>query len=95
VIRGGVSTPEEPWSFSLIIDTDKKTAKVDDYEPVELFGDSSRNTVVFMPPGTRTGNYGVSTGTLNRLTGETSINIIRDDGLRITRGICKSARRLF
>jgi hypothetical protein len=95
VIRGGVSTPEEPWTFSLIIDMDKKTAKVGDYEPVELFGDSSKNTVAFMPPRTRTSDYGVSTGTLNRITGEASINIIRDDGLRITRSICKPARRLF
>jgi hypothetical protein len=92
VIRAGISSPEEPWTFALIIDIDKKTVTVDDYEPVQLFGDSSQNTVAFMP--STPSNFGVSTGTLNRITGEASIHIIRD-GLRIMRGICESARKLF
>jgi hypothetical protein len=92
VISAGVSSPEEPWTFSIIIDTDKKTVTVDDYNPVRLLEDTTKNTVVFMP--SPPSDFGVSTGTLSRITGEVSIHIIRD-GLQIIRGICKSARKLF
>ena len=91
VAAGGVSSPEEPWSFSVIIDMDKKSVTVDEYEPVEL--DRSGNTVTFL--ASPRSNYGVSTGTLNRITGEASIRIIKDDGLWVTRGICKPAKKLF
>jgi hypothetical protein len=92
VISAGVSSPEEPWTFSITIDTDKKTVTVDDYNPVRMLEDTTKNTVVFMP--SPPSDFGVSTGTLNRITGEASIHIIRD-ALQIIRGICKSARKLF
>ena len=91
VVAGGISSPEEPWSFSVIIDMDKKSVTVNDYEPVEL--DRSGNTVTFL--ASPRSNYGVSTGTLNRITGEASIRIIKDDGLWVTRGICKPAEKFF
>jgi hypothetical protein len=91
VARGGSSSPEEPWTLSLVIDTDKKTVTVDDYTPVQLLADE-KNRVVFMPRPAS--GYGVSTGTLNRITGEASIHIIKD-GLQIFRGTCKPARKLF
>jgi hypothetical protein len=65
---------------------------VDDYNPVRMLEDTTKNTVVFMP--SPPSDFGVSTGTLNRITGEASIHIIRD-ALQIIRGICKSARKLF
>lgn len=92
-LRGGVSSPEEPWTFALIVDTDKKIVTVQDYEPVTIAGDASKNTIVFMASPT-TNIYGVSSGTLNRLTGAASIHII-NDGLQIIDGICKPARKLF
>jgi hypothetical protein len=93
VVAGGISSPEEPWSFSVIIDMDKKSVTVNDYEPVELLGGPSANTVAFL--ASQGSNYGVSTGTLNRITGEASIRIIKHDGLWVTRGICKPAKKLF
>ena len=93
VVAGGISSPEEPWSFSVIIDMDKKSVTVNDYEPVELLGGPSANTVAFL--ASQGSNYGVSTGTLNRITGEASIRIIKHDGLWVTRGICKPPKKLF
>src|SRR5262249_24891486 len=91
VLSAGRPSPEEPWTLSLIIDTDKKTVTVADYPPVKLFSDE-KNTVVFNP--SPPSDFGVSTGTLNRITGEARIRIIRE-GLQIFRGTCKSARKLF
>jgi hypothetical protein len=64
-LRGGVSSPEEPWTFALAVDTDKKIVTVGNYEPVPIAGDASKSTIVFMasPP---TNIYGVSSGTLGR-----------------------------
>ena len=92
VIRTGVPTPEEPWMSALIVDTDRKTVTVDDWPSVPFFGDTSKNTIVFSP--SPPSDYGVSSGTLNRITGETSIRIIKE-GLQIINGTCKPARKLF
>jgi len=85
--------PKKPWTFSLIIDIDKKTATVNDLPPVPIMGDTSKNIIVFMA-SRQTSNYGVSSGTLNRLTGATRIHII-EDGLQILIGTCKPARKLL
>jgi hypothetical protein len=92
-IRAGMSMPKKPWTFSLIIDIDKKTATVNDLPPVPIMGDTSKNIIVFMA-SRQTSNYGVSSGTLNRLTGATRIHII-EDGLQILIGTCKPARKLL
>src|SRR5262249_10162628 len=92
VVREGASLPEEPWTFSLVMDTDKKTVTLDDYEPVSLLEDTSRNTVVFMP--STPVEWGVSIGSLNRDTGQASINILKD-GLYIIRGICHRRGKLI
>jgi hypothetical protein len=91
-IRAGVSSPEEPWTFSLTVDTERKTIMVDDYEPMPFYENASKNTIGFWPP--TPADFGVSTGTLHRITGEASIHIIKD-GLQILDGVCKPARRLF
>jgi len=91
MIRAGVSSLVEPWTFSLTVDMERKTIAVDDYEPVPFF-DTSRDTIGFWP-STRA-DFGVSTGTLHRITGETSIHIIKD-GLQILTGICKPAPKPF
>ena len=91
VISAARPSPEEPYTVSLIIDRDKKTVTVGDYPPVKLLSDE-KNAVVFMP--SPPSDFGVSTGTLNRITGEASIHIIRE-GLQVFRGTCKLARKLF
>ena len=90
----GASSPDEPWSLSLIIDTARKTVTVDDYDPVQLLGDS-QNIVGFMPFKTPS-DYGVSTGTLNRITGRTRIHILPSwGGLQVFEGVCKVTQKLF
>ena len=84
-----MSTPEEQWTFALKVDTDRKTIIVDDWPSVPFLGDTPTNTMPSKPS-----DYGVSTGTLNRITGETRVHII-NDGLQILRGTCKPARKLF
>jgi hypothetical protein len=80
---------EEPWTFSLIIDSDKKTVTLDDYAPVELLEDTSGNTVVFK--SSTPSDWGVSFGTLNRVTGEARVVFLKD-GVHIISGICKPAK---
>src|SRR6516165_1238260 len=87
MIRAGVSSLVDPWTFALTIDMERKTIAVDDYEAVPFF-DTSRDTIGFWP--SRRTDFGVSTGTLHRVTGETRIQIIKD-GLQILTGICKPA----
>jgi hypothetical protein len=60
-IRAGMSMPKKPWTFSLIIDIDKKTATVNDLPPVPIIGDTSKNIIVFMA-SRQTSNYGVRAG---------------------------------
>jgi hypothetical protein len=83
VLQGGVSSPEEPWTLSLAVNTEKKSVTVGSYEPTPVFGDASKDTIVFMM-ASLANNYGVSTGTLNRITGAVSVHIF-DEGLRIHR----------
>jgi hypothetical protein len=77
---------EEPWTFSLTIDMDKKTVTLDNCAPVELLGDTSGNTVAFR--SSTPSDRGVSFGTLNRVTGEARVVILKD-GVHIISGICK------
>jgi hypothetical protein len=91
-ISGGVSTPEEPLNFSLTVDTGRKTITVDGYEPLPFRENPQSNVVVFMP--TEPAGFGVSTGTLHRITGEASVHIIKD-GVKILDGICKPVQKLF
>jgi hypothetical protein len=88
--------PREPspdWTLSLIVDTEKETITVEDYEPVQLSG-GSKQVLVFMSANPT--QDGVSTGTLNRISGKVSINIIDPTlGLLKYAGICKQAQKLF
>jgi hypothetical protein len=89
---GTLRTPhkdaEEPWTFSLTFDMDKKTVTLDNYAPVELLGDTSGNTVVFR--ASTPSDWGVSFGTFNRVTGHARVVILKD-GVHIISGICKPA----
>jgi hypothetical protein len=89
-IRGQV----EKHVFSMAIDLESRAVTIQGYDPVPMFGDTSRETVAFMA---RPGSLGgVSTGTLNRMTGATSVHIISQiDGLLIFEGLCKPTQRLF
>ena len=76
---------------SLIVDSDGETITVDDHEPVKLSGG---NVLTFMSADPT--QEGVSTGTLNRITGKASINIIDPNlGLLMFAGICKKAQKIF
>ena len=94
VINAGGVTTADKYDLSLAIDMNARSVTVDSYEPVKFLGDIKGDTVVFMAdPGTIAG---VSTGTLNRITGAASIHIISPmEGLRIFEGTCKQAQKLF
>jgi hypothetical protein len=83
---------EEPWTFLLTIDMDKKTVTLDNYTPVELVGDNSGNTVAFR--ASTPSDWGVSFGTFDRVTGQARMVILKD-GVHIISGICKPAKKLF
>jgi hypothetical protein len=91
-IRAGVSSPEEPWSFSLIVDTERKTIRVGDYEPLPFHQNTSDDMIAFS--ASPSSDFGVSTGILDLITGQASVHIIKR-GLQIIDGVCKPARRLF
>ena len=93
-IQSGVPTRKERWTFSLIVDVHKKTVTVNDLPPVPIMGDTSKNTIVFKK-SPEMSNYGVSTGTLNRLTGATRVHMIMQDGLQIVIATCKAARKML
>ena len=95
-IRAGIpkeGSSDETWMLSLVVDTDKEIITVDDQEPVQLSG-GSKNVLTFMSAAPT--QKGVSTGTLNRITGKASINIIDPNlGLLMFAGICKKAQKIF
>src|SRR5262245_13358402 len=91
MISVGISSTEQPSTFSLSLDLEGKTIIVDDYEPVPLVGDPSTSPIVFGPSPPTT--FGVRSGTLNRVTSTASVHIIKD-GFRVLNGICKPARKL-
>ena len=80
--------------FSLAVDLAAGTVTVGDYEPVPIVSDQN-DTVVFMAKLEWT--KGVSTGTLNRITGKASMHIIplTGKGLYTFNGTCKPAAKLF
>src|SRR5262249_34123015 len=92
MIRVGILSPEQPSTFFLSVDLERKTIIVDDHEPVPLVGDPSINPIVFgLPPQT---TFGVRSGTLNRVTGTPTVHISKD-GLQVLNGICKPARKVL
>jgi hypothetical protein len=81
-------------TFVLLVDTDKKTVAVGNYEP-SPFIDASSSFIDFEaasitedpPHATKSG---VSSGSLNRITGEVIIRIFNDGGgLSLFSGTCK------
>jgi hypothetical protein len=47
MIRVGILSPEQPSTFFLSVDLERKTIIVDDHEPVPLVGNPSINPIVF------------------------------------------------
>ena len=84
------TTPEEPWNFSITVDTKRKTIMVDDYEPVPFDENPQSNKVGFTP--SKPTNFGVSGGTLHRITGKAGIHIVGEvGGLWVARRLARFA----
>ena len=82
--------------FSLILDTTKWTLIVDDYDAMPLSGDTrSKNMVIFSASPAPKGKDGAESASLNRITGEATVNLIFDGRLFEVHGVCKSAQKLF
>ena len=86
----------EPWMFSLILDTTKRTLIVDDYEAMSLSADTrSKNMVIFSASPPPKGEDGVESASLNRVTGETTVNLTLGGRVFEVHGVCKPAQKLF
>jgi hypothetical protein len=90
IVEGRVVPPAKDVRV-LTIDLSAKTVTVEGYDTVPIMGEPD-DMVVFMAD--RRQAFGVSTGTVNRVSGAASIHII-SDGLIIFEGICKPAQKLF
>ena len=88
---------QEPWMFSLILDTRKRTLIVDNYDAMALSGDANpqKNIVIFTASPPPKDKDGVESASLNRITGEATVNLIVDGRLFEVHGVCKRAQRLF
>jgi hypothetical protein len=80
-------------TLSVVIDQTAGTVTVGSRAPVQIMSKPDADALVFQArPGSR---EGVSTGTIDRFTGASSIHIIRSDGLYKFYGQCRPAQRLF
>jgi hypothetical protein len=89
----GDAAAKYEYALSLAIDQRAGTATVDTYQAVAIPSKLDNDTLMFM--ANRALTTGAATGTLNRITGKASIQIITGDGLRKFYGICKPTKRLF
>jgi hypothetical protein len=88
LIQGGkqVNPRGEKSSLAVKVDLAAKTLGVDN-ETWPILGDASETVIVSM-------NEWRGSATLNRISGAISVHFF-DYGLRIFRGVCKPAERLF
>jgi hypothetical protein len=95
-IRGSADTAQAPENYSLpiLIYEQDKSIQVGNYEPLPLSANREDNRIVFQAkPGS---TVGLSSGTLDRVTGAASIHIIPIDGGPLDfEGICTPAKRLL
>jgi len=86
----------EPWMFSLILDTTKRTLIVDDHDAMPLSGDTrSKNMVIFSVSPPPKGEDGVESASLNGITGETTVNLTLGGRVFEVHGVCKPAQKVF
>ena len=82
----------EDYLMSLAIDEGTRTVTVGTYGSAQLIGRPDNESVFFM--GVEPVVVGVSTGILNRFTGDVSVHIVTlTDGLYRFYGWCKPAKR--
>ena len=82
---------EEPWTFSLAVDADKKAVTIDDTS-MPIMSDASENIIAFKDDPAADPALGSFWGSLNGITGEVNIHV--KEGALFT-GACKPTRKLF
>jgi hypothetical protein len=82
---------EEPWTFSLAVDADKKAVTIDDTS-MPIMSDASENIIAFRDDPAADPALGSFWGSLNSITGEVNIHV--KEGALFT-GACKPTRKLF
>jgi hypothetical protein len=86
----------KPWTFSLILDTTKRSLIVDDYDAMPVSRDTgSKNLVIFSASSPPKDKDGTESASLNRITGEAIVNLVEGGRLTEVHGVCKPARKLF
>jgi hypothetical protein len=84
----------EDYTISLTVDLTAKTVTAGSYGTVPILDGIDGDTVVFM--ANKGATHGLSSGTLNRITGAVSVHVITlTDGLYKFYGVCKRAQKLF
>jgi hypothetical protein len=82
---------EEPWTFSLAVDADKKAVTIDDTS-MPIMSDASENIIAFRDDPIADPPLGSFWGSLNGVTGEVNIHV--KEGAQFA-GACKPTRKLF
>jgi hypothetical protein len=87
----------EEYTTALTIDLQARTVTVGSWGTVPILGDADGDTVAFMKDKNDKNSIAeVSTGTVNRITGAVSVQIITyADGLYRFYGRCQPAQRMF
>jgi hypothetical protein len=93
--HGEIHTPANPkperYTLTIVLDLAQQTISTEHYGSAPFVDKPENETVAFL----NNTNKGISTGTLNRYSGELSLHIITPDGLLIFNGTCTRAERLF
>jgi hypothetical protein len=93
-IMATIRAVEEDYTVAITIDLEAKTVTVGSYGSAPIFGNRSGDTMFFM--AAKKSRYGVSTGSINRLTGVATVHVITlTDGVLRFHGICKPAQKLL
>ncbi len=98
-VLGPAGADQSPWkdAHTVKIDVDAHTITIDEYDPAQLLiGQDANENPLGMLPSSGHETDGISTGTIDRITGAIDVNIFPASGRLIGfRGTCKPAKKLF
>jgi hypothetical protein len=82
----------EKYTALLTVDLKARAVAFEGYKAVPILGDTEKDVLVFTDSKV---TDGVSSGSLNRMTGVVSVRFVFESGLHRFDGICKPAQKLF
>jgi hypothetical protein len=91
-MRAPPNPKPERYTLTIVLDTRKQTISTEHYGSAPFIDDKPEDETVAFLNQTK---MGISTGTINRYSGELSLHILIADGLLTFNGTCTRAERLF